>query len=205
MGKNTEIPKVNAGSMADIAFLLLIFFLVTTSIETDVGMERMLPKIEEDAPIIDIYKRNMLQVLVDGKGDLLVNGEPVELNDLSQMAKNFLDNGGFSSEHPAHCGYCEGLRDPKSSDNPSKAIISVGTSRETKYEAYIAVQNELLAAYNALRNREAQRRYQKDYTLMEAEYLDSEMSANEKEILKRKIKHIQELFPLKLTEVEIKK
>ena len=142
-------PEVNAGSMADIAFLLLIFFLVTTTIEKDSGINRKLPPMEEiDPPIIK--QKNIFTVLLNGKDQLLVEDELMEVADLREAAVEFLDNNGDKT-----CDYCQGKQDPKSSDNPDKAIISLKNERETSYAAYISVQNELVAAYNILRNRRA--------------------------------------------------
>lgn len=142
-------PEVNAGSMADIAFLLLIFFLVTTTIEKDSGINRKLPPIEETEPPI-IKQKNIFTVLINKHDQLLVEEEPMEIKDLRQAAVEFLDNNGDGS-----CSFCKGAKDPKSSDNPDKAIISLKNDRQTSYGAYISVQNELVAAYNELRNRRA--------------------------------------------------
>ena len=150
-------PEVNAGSMADIAFLLLIFFLVTTTIETDSGLNRKLPPIEDviDPPLIK--EKNILPVVINKYNQLLVEEELVELKDLRSVAMDFLDNGGGKGEDT--CDFCLGKRSPSSSDNPVKAIISLKNDRETAYKVYIAVQNELVAAYNELRNREFSRLY----------------------------------------------
>jgi biopolymer transport protein ExbD len=84
-------PEVNAGSMADIAFLLLIFFLVTTTIETDSGISRKLPPIDnEQDPPPEIRKKNIFIVLVNQNDDLLVNGETAQLEDLRKELWNFL-------------------------------------------------------------------------------------------------------------------
>ena len=93
-------------------------------------------------------------------------------------------------------------KNAESSDNPSKAIISLKNDRETKYSTYITVQNELVGAYNDLRNREAQRLYKKNFVDMEAEYLNPETDDDVKEELKEKVKKIQDLFPQKLSEAE---
>ena len=135
-------PEVNAGSMADIAFLLLIFFLVTTTIEKDSGINRKLPPIEESDEDVIIKQKNIFTVLLNGKDQLLVEDELMEVKDLRAAAVEFLDNGGDGS-----CDYCKGSRDSRSSDNPDKAIISLKNERETSYAAYISVQNELVAAY----------------------------------------------------------
>jgi hypothetical protein len=95
-----------------------------------------------------------------------------------------------------------GSKDYSSSDNPTKAIISLKNDRETKYATYITVQNELVGAYNELRNREAQRLYGRNFTEMEAEFLNPETPASIREDLKDKVKTIQDLFPQKLSEAE---
>ena len=196
-------PEVNAGSMADIAFLLLIFFLVTTTIETDAGLDRMLPPIEpptETPPIIK--EKNIFTVNINRNGQLLVEEEITEIKDLRKKAMAFLDNGGAPSGSPDYCSYCKGKRDAESSDNPTKAIISLKNDRETKYSTYITVQNELVGAYNELRNRESQRLFNRDFTEIEADYLDPETSSDAKDGLKEKVKRIQDLFPQKLSEAE---
>lgn len=201
MTNRDEVPKVNAGSMADIAFLLLIFFLVTTSIETDAGLDRMLPRITND-PVMPIPRKNILPIMIDGQGVLLVDDELTDLTDLRKLTIAFLDNGGALQEDPRYCDYCKGERDPKSSDSPAEAVVSLLSNRETSYGTYISVQNELVGAYNELRNREAQRLYKRYYTEMETAYLSPETPAAVKEDLKPKIKHIQDLFPLNLSEAE---
>lgn len=203
MGKRTNVPKVNAGSMADIAFLLLIFFLVTTSIETDAGLDRMLPRLEHDPITADVYERNILRVLLNEKGELLVEGTVGELNELKQTAIRFLDNGGIGKGLLGHCNYCKGNNDSESSDNPSKAIISLSSNRMTEYGTYISVQNELVAAYNELRNREAQRLFNQDFTVLEKKYANTNIPTEQKKELRTKIIAIQELFPLKISEIEI--
>jgi biopolymer transport protein ExbD len=202
MARRAGAPEVSAGSMADIAFLLLIFFLVTTTIETDAGLDRMLPPIEPPDTDVVIKQKNIFQVNINKNGQLLADEELIELKDLREKAKAFLDNGGAPSGSPEYCNYCKGKRDASSSDNPSKAIISLKNDRETKYSTYITVQNELVGAYNDLRNREAQRLFKKDFTEMEAEYLNPETSDDVKEELKEKVKRIQDLFPQKLSEAE---
>ena len=203
MARREGAPEVSAGSMADIAFLLLIFFLVTTTIETDAGLDRMLPPWEpptEDPPIIK--QKNIFTVNINRNGQLLVEEELMDIKDLRERAIAFLDNGGAPSGSPEYCNYCQGARDASSSDNPTKAIISLKNDRETQYSTYITVQNELVGAYNELRNREAMRLYKKNFVDMEAEYLNPETSDEVKEELKEKVKRIQELFPQKLSEAE---
>jgi biopolymer transport protein ExbD len=178
------LPEINAGSMADIAFLLLIFFLVTTTMDVDSGINRKLPPWEPDQ-IQDpppIKKKNIFTVLVNSRDELLVEDEYMEIKDLREATKRFLNNNGDGS-----CDYCnDGLRSPTSSDNPLKAIVSLQNDRGTSYKMYIAVQNELAAAYNELREELAQRRYGKSY---------EDLSEEEAE-------EIQEAYPQKISEAE---
>ena len=169
-------PEVNAGSMADIAFLLLIFFLVTTTIETDSGISRKLPPMEESEEDVVIKQKNIFTVLLNGKDQLLVEDELMDLEELRESAIEFLDNGGGTGEDA--CNYCKGKKDPKSSDNPDKAIISLKNERETSYATYISVQNELVAAYTHLRNVRAQELYGESYSEMMKNYKDVNWPGN---------------------------
>jgi biopolymer transport protein ExbD len=196
-------PEVNAGSMADIAFLLLIFFLVTTTIETDSGINRKLPPNEEleDPPIIK--QKNIFTVVVNKNNQLLVEEELTGISDLRPLAIEFLDNGGGIDEEA--CKYCQGSRDPKSSDNPEKAIISLKNDRETSYKVYISVQNELVAAYNELRDREFLRLFPNEYmSFVEAnkKYSDPRTSPEEKARLRPLLSEVKIMFPQKLSEAE---
>ncbi len=192
-------PEVNAGSMADIAFLLLIFFLVTTTIETDSGISRKLPPIEEDQEDVVIKQNNIFSVMISGKDQSLVEYELMEVADIKAAAIEFLDNGGGKGEDG--CAYCKGKGDPRSSDNPDKAIISLKNERETSYAAYISVQNELVAAYTHLRNLRAEELYGESYSEMMKNYRDVNWSGN-KVKLKEKINNLRKDYPQKLSEVQ---
>lgn len=198
-------PEVNAGSMADIAFLLLIFFLVTTTIEKDKGIARQLPPIEpltEKPPVIK--QKNLFIVNVNKSDQLLVEDNLMDLKDLRQAAIDFLDNGGAPKGGTEYCAHCKGKRSPESSDNPDKAVISVQNDRLTSYRMYIAVQNELVAAYNFLRDRESQRLYGWKFTEVKKAIDEGSYNGNE-EAAQAKLENIQKLFPLKLSEAEPKK
>jgi hypothetical protein len=189
--------------MADIAFLLLIFFLVTTTIETDSGLNRKLPPMEDqvDPPII--REKNIFTVVVNKNDQLLVEEELTEIKDLRSLAVSFLDNGGGVGEES--CDYCQGERDESSSDNPDKAIISLKNNRETSYKVYIAIQNELVAAYNELRNREFLRLYPSanlNFVDAQKKYDDPRTSVDDSEDLKPKIDVVKNMFPQKLSEAE---
>lgn len=198
-------PEINAGSMADIAFLLLIFFLVTTTIEKDKGIARQLPPpIEQEQDVI-IKQKNLFIVNVNKNDQLLVEDELMELKDLRQAAIDFLDNGGAPAGTPEYCNYCKGKRSPESSDNPQKAVISVQNDRLTSYEMYIAVQNELVAAYNFLRDRESQRLFGWKYTEMKKALDNGDFEGPREDEVKAKLEQVQDLVPLKLSEAEPKK
>jgi len=202
MKNRGEAPQVNAGSMADIAFLLLIFFLVTTSIETDMGLDRVLPRIDPQPPL-PYQDKNILLVRINNDNAIMIENELVGLKDVKRLTMDFLDNGGAALGTTAHCEYCLGERSENSSDNPSKAVVSLSSDRETSYATYIAIQNELIAAYNELRNREATRLYGVKYTDMEASYTNPQTSQVEKAKLKSRLLKIQELYPQKISEAEI--
>lgn len=197
-------PEVNAGSMADIAFLLLIFFLVTTTIEKDKGIARQLPPKEDVVDPPKIRKRNLFIVNVNRHDQLMVNDELMDLKNLREAAIDFLDNGGATQGTAEYCDYCQGARDPESSDNPEKAVISVQNDRLTSYKMYIAVQNELVAAYNHLRNRESQRLFGWNFTEMN-DALEEGNYRGDEDVLKERMEQIQKMYPLKLSEAEPKK
>ena len=193
-------PEVNAGSMAEIAFLLLIFFLVTTTIETDSGINRKLPPMEDvvDPPVIK--QRNIFTVVVNKNNMILVEEKLMDLSDVRRAAVKFLDNGGGIGEEA--CDYCKGERDRSSSDNPDKAIISLKNDRETDYKVYISVQNELVAAYNELRNREFIALYPNErMSFVEADkkYSNPRTSVKVKAALKLKLSFLKKIYPQKLS------
>jgi len=130
----------------------------------------------------------------------------IEVKDLRKEAVAFLDNGGGVGDEA--CSFCKGKRDKKSSDNPDKAIISLQNDRETKYKTYITVQNELIAAYNELRNREYKRLNPNDglnFVDANKKYNDPRTTDKDvKEKLKEKLEAVKALIPQKLSEAEPK-
>ncbi|WP_438962936.1 ExbD/TolR family protein [Nonlabens sp.] len=197
-------PEVNAGSMADIAFLLLIFFLVTTTIEVDSGIvSKLPPKNDDPENVPQVKEKNIFQVLVNKDNQLLVEEEPMDIKDLSAAAAKFIDNGGGEGKNG--CAYCEGDRNPDSSDNPKKAIVSLVNDRQATYNYYITVTNELVKAYTTLRNRAAKQRYGESYESMYARFKDTQEADKETPEyleLEKKLEVIRELYPRNLSEAE---
>jgi len=154
MGKTSTRDRmsneINAGSMADIAFLLLIFFLVTTTIAEDKGITVKLPVWSEEEPdITKLKKRNVYAVLVNAQNQLLVRGELMRVEDLRNNAKEFISNP-YGREDLA--------------EKPTRAIISLKNDRGTEYGTYLGVYNELKGAYNDLWTDLAQKKYGVDYS-----------------------------------------
>jgi len=199
-----ETPEINAGSMADIAFLLLIFFLVTTTMNVDSGISKKLsekPPADYVPPVIK--ERNIFEVNINRNNELLVEGERMDLKEIKDAAVKFIDNGGGEGKlvdgvSTGPCDYCKGEKSTASSDHPNKAIISVQSDRGTEYGTYIVVQNELLRAYTELRNRLCEERYNMSYTELEKLYKDD---INNLE-LKKKVEDIKTAYPQIISDAE---
>jgi len=148
--KNRPLPEIPNASMADIAFMLLIFFLVTTTMDVDSGIYRTLPQwVEETTDQPKIKERNVFVVLINKNNDLGIEGEPAMLQDLKDRVKEFImnpnDDPNLSEKEER---FVEGIGDI----TWSKGIVSLQNDRGTDYGAYIEVQNELVAAFNELRD-----------------------------------------------------
>ena len=194
-----ETPEINAGSMADIAFLLLIFFLVTTTMSVDAGISKKIPQKQENPTDIDINERNILEVNINKKNELFVDGKTIELKELKQIAINFIDNGGGLDINKNSCNWCNGSKNPSSSDHPTKAIITIKTDRLTTYETYISTLDILNSAYTHLRNKLSVKLYNQNYASLLNAYKNSN---NSDKNIQEKIKLIREKYPLLVSDIE---
>lgn len=182
--KKSNQNTVNAGSMADIAFLLLIFFLVSTTIETDVGINQKLPR-ECKGPDCSsvISDNNILNITLNKNDELMVKGEIIPFEELKNKVVEFIDNNNDKS-----CDYCNGHSSSTLSDNPKKAVISLKTDREASYKTFIIIQNTLMESYNDLRQAYAVKMYTKSI----ANLTDNELKA------------VKKAYPQIISEAEIK-
>lgn len=195
-----ELPEINAGSMADIAFLLLIFFLVTTIIETDKGIFTKLPRKDDQTEAITFRDKNILDVIINPNNQLLVENEVIEIPELTQIAKTFIDNGGGTDKDGKVCTWCKGAKNPKSSDHPTKALIAIDANRVAHYGTYIQVLDHIHQAYAELRDRYAQEVYKMSYQAM----VENEKEHNgNREILREYIKDVRSKYPLLVTDSQI--
>lgn len=189
MGKKKKMPGLNTSSTADISFMLLIFFLVTTSMDTDTGLARRLPqppdKEQEDAQI-DVKERNVLNVRLNAAGALMCNSEIIEISLLRDRAKEFIQNPNDLSSLPEKSaveidllGQCYITKNH---------VISVQTDRGTPYDVYFQVQNELVGAYNELRDELSKAKFGRPYEVLN----------NEQQVA------IRAYYPQKISEAEPK-
>lgn len=143
--KQRETPGLNTTSTADISFMLLIFFLVTTSMDVDKGLLRQLPspepqKKEQQHSVVD--KANLMALRLTAGDTLLVNGKPMQVSQLKEETIRFVHRLG------------------------KKHLISIESDRDADYNLYFQMQNQLMEAYSQLRNETAQKKYHRDYALL---------------------------------------
>lgn len=182
--KSFSRPEINAGSMADIAFLLLVFFLVVTTIESDTGMFRKLSPMQ-DIKSQKVNKRNVLHVWVNSQDEIMVNGDVIPMEKVFEVSTRFIANPNNLETLPQK----EVLHVPLLGKMAiSKQVISIQNDENTSYGRYIQVQNELARAYTYLRDELSKERFQKTY---------SELIAS-KEM--EKVKAIRKVFPMRISE-----
>ena len=166
-GDKRKIQEINAGSMADIAFLLLIFFLVATTMNTDTGLVRMLPPMppeDQKQEDIKVKERNLFLVFINGRGDIMAGAsgkqEPIDLHQLTERTKEFIVNPMDDENLPEKVNREIDLPDGSKWVYPvSEGVVSLQTTRDTGYQSYIMVQNELTRAFNEVRDEVAQRKF----------------------------------------------
>ncbi len=159
--KNRPTAEIPNGSMADIAFLLLIFFLVTTTIANDKGIAMLLPpKPDPNQPPPEVTKndRNIFKILANSQDKLLVEDEPLsDVFELREMVKSFILNFGspgeegvaiYNSLPSSMKAYSSQVRRTDYSDDPTEAVVSFKADRGTSYELYVQVLDQVNAAYN---------------------------------------------------------
>ena len=185
-----KIPQINASSMADISFLLLIFFLVTTSMDVNQGLARRLPApVPPDQKVenTDINKRNLMVVKINSANQLMVQGQLLDIKQLRVKAKEFIKNENDDATLPKLVE--EDFGEPIGVVKYTKDhVISVQNDVDTQYQAYLDVQKELVAAYNELRDECARQYFHKAYA-----ELDEDQQ-----------KQVQKVYPQKISEAEPK-
>ncbi|MBO6035032.1 MAG: biopolymer transporter ExbD [Paludibacteraceae bacterium] len=188
MGKK-KVPEVNSSSTADIAFLLLVFFLMTTTMAVNKGLSRRLPPpvpADQKTEDLKVKERNVFVVLINSDNQLLVQNEYLDVTKLKDKAKEFIlnanDDPNLPEKVPMEVEYFGTVMVTKDH------VISLQNDRGTSYSKYIEVQNELVAAYNELRNDLSQKKWAKNY-----DELDEEQQ-----------KAVQKILPQKISEAEPK-
>ena len=193
MAKKKNIPEINASSQADIAFTVLIFFLVVSTMDIDTGLVRMLPPMadpnvkQED---IKVKERNLLLVFVSGSGNIMAGGKVISLSALKDKAKEFILNPLDDKNLPEKKVTDIEMPDGSKWTYPvSEGVISLQNTRDTSYQRYIEVQNELTRAFNEVRDEVSMNKFSKKFAdLDEAE---------------RKV--ITKAIPMKISEAEPRK
>ena len=162
--KKKKVPEINASSMADISFLLLIFFLVTTTMDTDSGITRRLPPPVENPDMdVKVKERNILNVMINKYDKLMVNGRPCDISELKDKTRDFITPKPNDEKAPEI-----EVKEIELIGNfmTNKGVVSLKNDRGTSYQMYIAVQNELAKAFNELREEVAMTYFKQHYADM---------------------------------------
>ena len=189
-GNKRKTPDINASSQADIAFLLLVFFLVATTMNTDKGLIRQLPPMPpEDMKVEDqkIKTRNVLLVFVNGQGNIMAGDTEMDIYGLKDKTKEFVLNINDEEDLPEKEAMDIEMPDgTKWNYEVSKGVVSLQTTRDTNYEIYIKVQNELTRAFNEIRNEVSMGKFKKEF---------SELNEEEKRVITKAV-------PMAISEAE---
>ena len=196
--KKRQMQEINASSMADIAFLLLVFFLVTTTFDSDYGLQRSLtPKPTEEVEPIDINKRNVFVILINRNDEMYVNGEIGDINLLREEVKNFILNPANDEKLSAKKQVFSEKWGKEISI--SKGVVALQTDRNTSYKKYIEVQNVLAAAFGDLKNDLSTREFRATYDELK------ELATKGDEKAKQQVEAVDEAIPLSIAESSPKK
>ena len=193
MASKKNIPEINASSQADIAFTVLIFFLVVSTMDIDTGIVRVLPpmadpKVKQED--IKVKERNLLLVFVSGSGNIMAGGKVISLNALKDKAKEFILNPLDDKDLPEKKPTVLDMPDGSKWTYPvSEGVISLQNTRDTSYEVYIQVQNELTRAFNEVRDEVAMVKFGKIF---------NDLSEEERKVITKAI-------PMKISEAEPRK
>ena len=182
-----KTPQINAASMADISFILLIFFLVVTTMGSEFGLIRMLPPMDDSQQSDKINKRNVFTVAVSQYNTVLVRNEYKNISEIREMAKDFFNLSNRGDDYPE-----KEEKDIKGLGNTivnKGAVISLQNDRGTAYETYIQVQNELAAAVHELRDEFSMQKFGKKY---------DECSEDQQDIVGKQV------YPMAISEAEPK-
>lgn len=166
--KKKKVPSINGSSTADISFIMLLFFLLTTSMGTDKGIARQLPPAvppDQQDVSIDVNRRNMLRVLVNNQGEILANGELVSRDELKEKVKEFVLNESDREDLPERT--VENFPMIGDQKVTKKHVVSLTNNVDTRYEDYLGVQNTLTKAYSELRDQKARATWGKPFEELE--------------------------------------
>ena len=193
MASKKNIPEINASSQADIAFTVLIFFLVVSTMDIDTGLVRVLPpmadpKVKQED--IKVKERNLLLVFVSGSGSIMAGGKVISLSALKDKAKEFILNPNDDKNLPEKKMTQIDMPDGSKWQYPiSEGVISLQNTRDTSYSVYIQVQNELTRAFNEVRDDVAMQKFGKVFNDLDEE----------------ERKAITKAIPMKISEAEPRK
>ncbi len=193
MASKKNIPEINASSQADIAFTVLIFFLVVSTMDIDTGLVRVLPpmadpKVKQED--IKVKERNLLLVFVSGSGSIMAGGKVISLSALKDKAKEFILNPNDDKNLPEKKMTQIDMPDGSKWQYPiSEGVISLQNTRDTSYSVYIQVQNELTRAFNEVRDDVAMQKFGKTFNDLDEE----------------ERKAITKAIPMKISEAEPRK
>ncbi|MBO7248612.1 MAG: biopolymer transporter ExbD [Bacteroidales bacterium] len=146
------LPALNTTSTGDIAFLLLIFFLVATTMDVDKGIQRRLPPMPDEnqkQQDIKVNRRNIVVVRINAQDRILAGGTPMDITQVKDQIKEFIVNPANSESLPE-----KEMKDIEGFGQyaVSKGVVSLQNDRGTSYSAYLRVQNEIVKAFNEIRD-----------------------------------------------------